>query len=347
MNKDELDNYELANNAAWIHESAAIILIKQIKGHTDSIVNCQFILNDTRIFTVSNDQTARTWCSITGEQLSQVTNLHESTIARGRVNQENTKFVTCSWDSAVKYWCLKTGAKLWQSHHEYMVTSCDVSSDNQLVASVSDVDYLIFVWDALTGKLVKRIADLVKTTCSSLHFSPNNDRLITTSYDKTCRVYDLKSDTTTISLTGHTGVISNAAFTSDQRFLATTSWDKTINVWDVSTGAYRLTGATSLVGGHEGSVSSCKISEDGALCVSVGYDTNVTVWDTSISKPKMILKSHTCWVNDVDISRDKKWIVSAGKDGDMLQWNIENIDKIKTVVNQKMSLNIISNMVSV
>ena len=101
MNKDELDNYELANNAAWIHESAAIILIKQIKGHTDSIVNCQFILNDTRIFTVSNDQTARTWCSITGEQLSQVTNLHESTIARGRVNQENTKFVTCSWDSAV------------------------------------------------------------------------------------------------------------------------------------------------------------------------------------------------------------------------------------------------------
>jgi len=226
-----------------------------------------------------------------------------------------------------------------------MITSCDISNDNQLVASVSDVDYLIFIWDALTGKFLKQISDLIKTTCSSLHFSPYNDRLLTTSYDKTCRVYDLKSDTITINLTGHSGIISNAAFTSDQRFLLTTSWDKTINVWDISTGEYRLNGAVSLVGGHEGSVSSCKISENGKLCVSVGYDSNVTVWEPSISKPKMILKSHTCWINDVDISKDNNWILSAGKDGNLLQWNIQNIDKVKTVVLQKNDLNITSFMV--
>ena len=39
----------------------------------------------------------------------------------------------------------------------------------------------------------------------------------------------------------HTNVVSDAAFSADERNLVTVSWDKSIALWDISTGMYRCT----------------------------------------------------------------------------------------------------------
>ena len=83
--------YKLAPNAKWIHENSAQIQMIRIDGHTDTITSCQFIYDNKQIFTVSNDNTARVWDFETGEELKCFSNLHQSIIPKGKVNNENTK----------------------------------------------------------------------------------------------------------------------------------------------------------------------------------------------------------------------------------------------------------------
>lgn len=85
------DDIELAPNARWVHESSAEVGIKQIDGHKDSISSVQLIDNDSKMFTVSNDQTARIWDFVSGKELTCFRDLHATNISRARVNKENTK----------------------------------------------------------------------------------------------------------------------------------------------------------------------------------------------------------------------------------------------------------------
>ncbi|CAF0763944.1 unnamed protein product [Brachionus calyciflorus] len=321
---------KLAPNAQWVHEHSAEVRIKQINGHKDSVNTCQLIKDDEIIFTVSNDNTARLWNFHTGEEINSYKNLHDAIIPKARVSHDNS-----NWDRTVKCWDFETGKLLWTNSHDYLVTSCNFTNGtDKYVISSSDVDLMVKLWDVNTGNLVMSIPDIHKSSITSCGFSPQNDRIVTTSMDKTTKFYDIIAKKITITLGSHTGIISNFAFTSDERKFVTCSWDKTLQVWDISTGAYRKNGPSTLAKAHEGSISSCTISHDGMLCASGGYDTKLVLWDLSHCVPKLILRGHSNWINDVSITKNKDWIVSVGKDKEIRQWDIKNCENIKLVVEQ-------------
>ena len=85
------DDIELAPNARWVHESSAEVGIKQIDGHSGSVKSVQLIDNDSKIFTASDDYTARIWDFVSGREIHCFTNLHENCISKARVNQETNK----------------------------------------------------------------------------------------------------------------------------------------------------------------------------------------------------------------------------------------------------------------
>jgi hypothetical protein len=43
-----------------------------------------------------------------------------------------------------------------------MVTYCDISFDDKIAMSVSDIDFLIFMWDLKTGKIIKKINSIIR-----------------------------------------------------------------------------------------------------------------------------------------------------------------------------------------
>jgi WD40 repeat protein len=67
------------------------VKIKLIKGHTNAITGCQFIDNDSKMFTCSNDNTTRIWDTYNGAELAKFGDLHAGNISTAKVNQENNK----------------------------------------------------------------------------------------------------------------------------------------------------------------------------------------------------------------------------------------------------------------
>ena len=72
-------------------------------------------------------------------------------------------------------------------------------------------------------------------------YSPDGQRLVTSGWDKTVKVWDATNGAEVVSLHGHSNVVQSAVFSQDGQRVATASWDKTARVWDAATGKELLT----------------------------------------------------------------------------------------------------------
>src|SRR5262249_31329655 len=97
--------------------------------------------------------------------------------------------------------------------------------------------------------------------------SPDGTRLVTTSRDKTAKVWDVVSGRELLTLAGHTDWVSGVAFSPDGTRLVTASRDKTAKVWDVASGRELLT-----LAGHTDWVSGVAFSPDGTRLATASLD---------------------------------------------------------------------------
>ena len=77
----------------------------------------------------------------------------------------------------------------------------------------------------------------------------DNACILTTSYDKTAKIWDASTGEEILTLKGHTDWVNSADFSPDGAKIVTTSYDSTAKIWDVSTGdcIYTLEGHTDWV----------------------------------------------------------------------------------------------------
>ena len=63
---------------------------------------------------------------------------------------------------------------------------------------------------------------------------PDGKQLATTSWDKTVKIWDLKTRKDIVTITGHIKRVHSIAFSPDRKRLLTASEDKTVKVWDIA-----------------------------------------------------------------------------------------------------------------
>src|SRR5213075_914579 len=90
------------------------------------------------------------------------------------------------------------------------------------------------IWDANTGLPVSGVLTHEGYVWSA-QFSPDGQRVVTASYDKTARVWDANTGKSLRSLK-HEGVVLSAQFSLDGQRVFTWSEYKTARVWDAKTG---------------------------------------------------------------------------------------------------------------
>ena len=127
--------------------------------------------------------------------------------------------------------------------------------------------------------------------------------------------------------TGHSGLISSIAFTSDSKLVASGSGDNTIKIWDVATGAQIRT-----LTGHTKSVTSVAFSPDGRLLASGSNDYTAKIWDVSTGKLLHTLSRHSMPVQSVAINRDGSILATSSIDKLIVLWDLASGREIRSLM---------------
>ncbi|ODV74641.1 ubiquitin-binding SDF ubiquitin ligase complex subunit MET30 [Cyberlindnera jadinii NRRL Y-1542] len=136
--------------------------------------------------------------------------------------------------------------------------------------------------------------------------------LFTGSYDKTVKIWDVKTGALIRSLESHTQGVKTLAF--DEQKLITGSLDNTIKVWNYHTGQCIAT-----YRGHEDCVLSVDFYKKNI--VSGSADTTVKLWNVE-SRTCIALRGHTEGVNSVKIHPQSSTIFSASDDTTVRMWDM-------------------------
>ncbi|WP_437820317.1 outer membrane protein assembly factor BamB family protein [Sorangium sp. So ce1078] len=147
--------------------------------------------------------------------------------------------------------------------------------------------------------------------------SPDGQRVVSGSRDKTLKVWDIATGKLLSTLEGHSGRVNACALSPDGQRIVSASNDRTLKVWDIATGKL-----LSTLEGHSDGVNACALSPDGQRIVSASIDTTLKVWDLATGKVLSTLEGHSSGANACALSPDGQRIVSASNDRTLKVWDI-------------------------
>ena len=155
-----------------------------------------------------------------------------------------------------------------------------------------------------------------KSLASSAQFSPNGQRLVSTSWDATVRIWDANSGELLKILSDHGGFVYGAAYSPDGQFIASASTDRTLRIWDGNSGEPLL-----ILDGHTSSVSDVAYSPDGQYIVSASHDRSLHIWDKRNGDLLSSLNGHDGPVNSASYSPNGQFVVSGSDDKTLRIWD--------------------------
>ncbi len=258
---------------------------------------------------------------------------------------DGKKFVTGGWNRAAQIWESATGKLLLTIPYGGLyVHAVAFSPDGRYVATGgNDKRGYVRIWNAETGEELKTPEDFSGHTDAVLSatFSRDGKMLLTASYDKTARLWDVASGRQLKELNGHSWWVWSAVFSQDETMAVTASQDGSAIIWDVASGE-----KLAQFLGHEGPVYSAAFSEDGKQVVSGGYDKRVLVWRREdvhkfdygkVALGKTVqparfraFEGHGAPVRSVSFSADGSLVLSGSHDNTVKVWETLTGRTLKT-----------------
>ena len=104
-------------------------------------------------------------------------------------------------------------------------------------------------------------------------FNRTGDRIVTASYDKTARIWDVSKGREIAILKGHQGPVERAGFSPDGRRVITAARDGTARIWDADSGAQRA--VLEPVGDYPTAV----FDPSGERVLTAGENSHASLWD--------------------------------------------------------------------
>ncbi|RJP32952.1 MAG: hypothetical protein C4547_12955 [Phycisphaerales bacterium] len=177
-----------------------------------------------------------------------------------------------------------------------------------------------------------------RAAVSSAAVSPDGQRIVTGSEDKTARVWDAASGREMFTLEGHKGLVLSVAFSPDGQRILTGGgpWGVgkkpgEVKVWDAATGQLLRD-----LQGHAYCVWSVAFSPDGQRIVSSACDWaygpgEVKVWNAAAGRDVLTLAGHAGGVRSVAFSPDGQRIVSGSEDLTAKVWDAATGEELLTL----------------
>jgi guanine nucleotide-binding protein subunit beta-2-like 1 protein len=206
-----------------------------------------------------------------------------------------------------------------------------------LISSSRDKTILIWKFNPESTQL-EEFGEPVKCLTGHSHFvsdlalTNDNNHLLSASWDKEMRLWDLRTGKTTARFAkeGHEKEILSCAISNDGRYILSSGADKAIKLWNVR-GECRHTVKDY---NHQDWVSkiryiptSSKSSVTGHFFASVGWDGFLKIWNNQTFNIKDSFPAHDGNINALTISPRGNFIVTGGKDLKVRVFEFSDVEK--------------------
>ena len=152
------------------------------------------------------------------------------------------------------------------------------------------------------------------------------DTLLTSSEDATLKVWDLATNTPTLTCEGHDHGILGAWISSDGKRAVSGGFDSTIRVWDLNVAGPKGKCQRIFVG-HSGPIVSVQCTSDRVY--STSFDGTCRVWDFD-GKSLATLQAHDGHASGLSLHNDGTRVLTGGDDGLLKEFDLETQSCIST-----------------
>jgi WD40 repeat protein len=188
--------------------------------------------------------------------------------------------------------------------------SSDILSDTLVSAELSGDLWSKPTWDL--QQTISAHSDWVRC----LSFTPMGDKLVSGSFDKTIKLWQLDTGKALYTLGDRLKGVFALAVSPDGQLLASGSRDETIELWDLAAGTLIRN-----LSQHQGSVRSLAITPDSKTLISGSFDQTIVLWglpDGGVSKTIVDREP----VAAIALSTDGAFLASTGDDGSVKIWSL-------------------------
>ena len=237
-----------------------------------------FSKDGKRLLAGYDDSVARVFDMTSGKIIGQFSN-HTASIWGAAFLADGKQAVTGSWDRSLRLWDIETGKEIRVFENVHNQIRClAIAPDGKTVAAGHSPDGktpgAVGFWDIATGKEIRTLAPH-KLPVTSVSFSNDGTRLLTTGFDANVAVWDVASGKELKTLTGHTLRVESAAFSSDGGRIVScgSQGSASVCLWDANSGQ-QLFQTAEVAGGF---TQVCTLPT-GNQCITACRDGTVRLW---------------------------------------------------------------------
>jgi WD40 repeat protein len=304
----------------WDIEGGKLLHI--LEGHSAEVGGLAFSPDGKLLLSSSEDGTLIIWDVETG---AHVHSLPDFTVYKVSFSPDGTRVAAATF-TGLRVWTYTPGTTepISLEENQAILTIEDGSSaifspDGKRIAAISlstASGNAIKLWDANTGQELLTLAGHTDWL-AGLAFSPDGQRLASTSLDGTVRIWSLSPGQELLTvLSPSAGYGNRVVYSPDGQEFATNAGDGTATIWNIGTGEARLS-----LTGHEAEVMSMAYSPDGKRFATGSLDATAILWDTASGQKLLTLSGHEAGVRDLTFSPDGSLIATSGFDGTARIWN--------------------------
>lgn len=239
--------------------------------------------------------------------------------------------LSASQDGRLILWDVYTGFKINAVRMpSNWVMTCGYSPSGQLAASggVDNICY-IYALHPREGPPPKTIKSLKGHSgfISGCTFIDDN-RILTSSGDKICALWDIDYEKQIMSFTGHEHDILSLNVAPDNKTFVTGSCDNSAKYWDLRNGSCIQTFV-----GHEADINSVHFFPNGLAFATGSDDATCRLFDIR-SDQEIIVYSHDhilCSVTSVDFSKSGRLLFAGYDDCNCHVWDVLKAERVRAL----------------
>lgn len=226
---------KLGQLLVWEWQSESYVLKQQ--GHFDSMNTIAYSPEGQRIITAADDGKIKVWDVNSGFCVVTFTE-HMSGVTACEFAKRGNVLFTASLDGSVRAWDLirYRNFRTFTAPSRLSFSSLAVDPSGEVVCAGSVDSFDIHIWSVQTGQLLDTLSGH-EGPVSSLAFSPDASTLVSGSWDKTVRVWNIFARTQTSEPLQLMADVLCVAFRPDSKQIAVTTLDGQLTFWSVSDAA--------------------------------------------------------------------------------------------------------------